>query len=145
MWCPDKDICVIFSQQGFSQHVHLSSYYSSLLLSLNLMAWSHRDMSKVEGGRERTDWDSETSTIPLRYPQALRFMHKMLVLSQYRFAFLHSVWPQCESLLTYCHMCTYCVFSLCLFLSHSKHDRQPLPADGDSYYYSSNSIVSFSA
>lgn len=30
--------------------------------------------------------------------------------------------------MTHCHVCTYCVFPVCRFLSHHlKHDRQPLP------------------
>lgn len=134
--------CVLSCLSRVSHSMTIS--LSRVLPSFALLPFSLKPTATTAQRRERAGWVSETFTTPLRYAHAHRYIVLVLGFSLYGIATLHSVWPQCQWGLTYCHMCTYCVFSFCLYLSHHlKHDRQQLPTDGESYYYSTNSLLSF--
>lgn len=114
--------CVLSSLSRDSNSMSMS--LSWVLLSFARSPFLSQPHSPAAQRRERADWVSETLTTPARYTHAVLILGSSLCQT----SALHSVWPWGQWGLTYCHMCTYCVLSVFLFLSHhSKHDKQPFP------------------
>lgn len=125
----------------------MSTSLSWALLSFALPLFPSQPLRpRGESGWVGGLWEDWLSLSNINYSlETLTHAVLVLGLSPYRIATLRCVWPQCQWGLTYCHMCTYCVRPICLFLSHrSAHDRQPLLTDRGAYYYSANSIGRFS-
>ena len=144
-------VCYLVSAGILTARPSLSLSWASLSFalaaspSLNPAARQPRGMAAREREREREDWLSFRNisySLEIHTHSHIQcwFWASLWIGSPHWVLF----WPQCRWLLTYCHTCTHCLRSFCLFLV-VWHGSQTLGSDRDSYYYSTNSIVSFSA
>lgn len=156
MWCPYTGVCVIWSQWGLSQHVHLSPlslalFHPSSLLLL-LPSHPHSPTAQIHGSSRETD-RSWLCFRNINHPRLYIHMHTNIH-SRGCFSTLLRIGLLCPfllslsaRLLTHCHVCTY-YFILhvsCFISSFKTWYAATSHIDGDTHYYSSTSIVMFYA
>ena len=141
-------VCVLSLLSRVSRSTSISLSWVSLLFRPRRLSLSQPrgPPAQRHGGERERESEGWLSLRNINYSLEIRSHTRCWFLASLWIGSPHWVlfWPQCQWLLTYCHMCTRCLCSFCLFLM-VWHGSQTLRTDGDSYYDSTNSIVSFPA